>query len=361
MSIVSPKSPRPVAPDGAGRSRVSTSRWSWTHSLALVAVPILAAEVYTLSRWLAAGPHQITRYRNEHSVTWYAAHTLEALTAVAALVVLAIVVRDCRRQRRFLTFDVMFCIAGATMFWADSACNFFQPTFLVSSDFVNLNNPCGYMPLVVNPDCGGAPDPTLWLWLVETFGILGAAMVVGRQLQRISARRGGLSTFRLVGYALFAGIILDLLLEPAMIALGLWTYPAPSFMSIPLGRDLRYPLIETFCGGLWFGSLIAIRAVRDDRGRALVERGVDHLPRRRRKAMSMLALYGFFQLSIWCVASIPIWFYGPYEPAWHKNIPADIVNGICNVPGSTKPGTSGSPYGLCPGSPGYRIPIRNLS
>jgi hypothetical protein len=325
-----------------------------------VAEPILVAESWTLGSWLADGPHQITSFRNTHSTTSYAAHTLEALTALAAIAVLVIVVRDCRRQRRLLTFDVMFCLAGATMFWADSACNFFQPTFLFSSDFVNLNNPCGHMPLVVNPDCGGAPDPTLWLWLVETFGILGAAMLVGRLLQRISSRRGGLSTRRLIAYALASGIVLDLLLEPAMIALGLWTYPAPKFMSLPLGGDLRYPIVETFAGGLWFGSLIAIRAVKDDRGRALVERGLDHLPARRRRAVSMLALYGFFQLSIWCLASIPLWFYGPYEPAWH-NTPASIVNGICNVPGSTAPGTSGSPYGLCPGSPGYRIPIRSLS
>jgi hypothetical protein len=335
-----------------------TTRWSWTHTLALIGVPIAAAEAYTLSSWLAAGPHQITRYRNTHATAWYAAHTLEALTAVAAIAVLAIVVRDARRRRRVFTFDVMFCLAGATMFWADSACNFFQPTFLVSSDFVNLNNPCGHMPLVVNPDCGGAPDPTLWLWMVETFGILGAAMVVTGLLRRHAARRGGLSTARTVFYALGAGIVLDLLLEPVMVALGLWTYPAPTFMSLPLGRDLRYPLIETFCGGLWFGLLIAVRAVRDDRGRTLVERGVDHLSARRRRAVSMLALYAYFQLAIWLVASMPLWFIGPYEPQWKPNIPPDIVNGICNVPGSTTPGTSGSRYGLCPGSPGYRIPIR---
>jgi hypothetical protein len=72
----------------------------------------------------------------------------------------------------------------------------------------------------------------------------------------------------------------------------------------------------------------------------------------------MLALYAYFQLAIWLVASMPLWFIGPYEPQWKPNIPPDIVNGICNVPGSTTPGTSGSRYGLCPGSPGYRIPIR---
>jgi hypothetical protein len=347
------------ATDAPSTSRAR--RWSLTHTLALLGVPILVAEAYTLITWLAAGPHQITRYRTTHSTAWYVAHSLEALTGVAALVVLAIVIRDARRARRVLTFDVMFCLAGATMFWADSACNFFQPTFLVSSDFVNLNNPCGHMPFVVNPDCGGSPDPTLWLWTVETFGILGAAMVVTGLLRRVAARNPRISNARLVGYALLSGILLDLLLEPVMVALGLWTYPAPTFMSLSLGRDLHYPVIETFCGGLWFGSLIAVRAVRDDRGRTLVERGVDHLSVRRRRAVSLLALYAFFQLSIWCVASMPLWFVGPYEPQWTPNIPADIVNGICNVPGSTAPGTSGSVYGPCPGSPGYRIPIRGTS
>jgi hypothetical protein len=65
----------------------------------------------------------------------------------------------------------------------------------------------------------------------------------------------------------------------------------------------------------------------------------------------MLAMYSVFQLGGGGVANLPM-LSGPYSPKWEK-MPAYVVNGVCDAPGFR-----GTRYGPCPGSPGYRMPMR---
>lgn len=340
-----------TAPGSTPVGRGTTGR-SPAVVLAVLGVPILALDVWSVAAWLADGPIQVTRFRDHHDPSWYAAIVLQALVVLVSVAVAATVARECVRRRTVLTFDVMFCLAGATMFWADFASNFFQPTFITSSQLVNVTNVCGHIPLVVNPDCGRAPDPLLFLLPLETFGILGVAMVVSTLIRRARARRPHLPTRRWVLVGLASGLVLDLLLEPVFISLHLWDYPAPDWMSLHLGDGFRLSLVEWLAGGLWFGALITLRAVRDRDGLALTERGLDGYPPSARKGIALLATYAFFQLAIWLVASVPLWFVGPYEPPWPA-LPAHVVNDVCN-----SPGVHGTRYGPCPGSPGYRAPVR---
>src|SRR5438874_6380622 len=99
-------------------------RWSWPHYLAVAAVPVLCLQVWTVTAWLANGPRQVTEFRDRTSASWYAAHAVEAAILVVAVAVIVHLVRDVRRQGRLLTFDVMFCLCGATLWWADEALNF---------------------------------------------------------------------------------------------------------------------------------------------------------------------------------------------------------------------------------------------
>jgi hypothetical protein len=66
-------------------------------------------------------------------------------------------------------------------------------------------------------------------------------------------------------------------------------------------------------------------------------------------------LYGALQL----ITIVPgNWFViatGPYEEPWPK-LPRDLVGNICDAPGIT-----GTAYGPCPGSPGFRMPGRTTS
>jgi hypothetical protein len=183
--------------------------------------------------------------------------------------------------------------------------------------------------------------------------VLGGAMVMGALVRWIRKHWPNTRTVTLVAIVLLAGVKLDLLLELPAVALGLWTYVSPAHMSIPLGGGFRYSLTELFAGGVFFGGLAAVRIFKDDKGQAFVERGMEHLHPRTRKAVTMLALYGVCQVAVWFVASVPTMLYGPYERGW-PNLPKYVVNNICDAPG-----IHGTRYGPCPGASGYQMPGRH--
>lgn len=347
MSVIQP-APR--------SSRASSSpRWSWAHFLALIALPLLVWETWTVAAWLADGPRQITEFRDSDDVSWYAARAMEALAILISIAVLAYLVRGCRRERRLFTFDVMFCLASGSAVWLDMTANFFVPTFLPSSNWVNVNSMCGNMPLVVNPECGTIPHPILFLLLLYVFGILGVAILFQLGLNRARARWHRFSQSRMmVGVvAVFAAsFALDLAFEPLSIALHLWTYPAPEWMSLGLGHGFRFPVLEFVAAGLWFGMLAALWIFKDDRGRTLSERGLERHTPRNQRAIAMLAVYAYCQVAMLAAGVVPLWFFAPYEPAWPK-YPAHILNNFCDAPG-----VSGTRYGPCPGTPGWRMPVR---
>ncbi len=333
-------------------SAPSKPRWSWPHYLALAAIPILIWNGWTVVAWLLDNPHQVTEFRTPGSANWIAAHVLEALFGVMGVAVLVYVIRGCIRARE-ITFDALFCLAAATLSWADLGVNFFQPTYLASSNFVNLNNMCGHMPLVVNPDCGRAPDPILINWLLGTFGFLAIAIGAERLIVRVRNRWPAVSTLRLIFFLLGVGLLIDLILEPVSIALGLWTYASPSALSLGLGNGYRYAFPEAIAAPLVFALPAAIRIFRDDRGLTFVERGTHHLSPGKRRVVTFLALYTALQFICWIPGSVPIMMYGPYETPWPK-LPAHLVNDVCDAPG-----IAGTRYGACPGAPDYRMPGRH--
>lgn len=330
-------------------------RWSGAQYLALIGVPILAIQAWTLTAWLADGPSQVTESRDTSSVSWYAAHAFEALAALVAIVVIRHLYRDCKRQGRFLTFDVMFCMAGATLWWADESLNFWTPNFLPSSNFVNLTNPCGHIPFVVNPDCGAVPDAILFFFLVETFAVLGAAIVAEKGLRRLQARRPDLSRAQIVLIILGVGLTIDVIWESASVALGLWSYTL--WPAIHLGSGLRFAFVEALGGALWFAAFIMLRYFKDDRGRTYVERGLDNYSPGVRRGVTLLALYALAQMIMWVGGNFPQALASFYQKQWPEDMPAHIHNNICEIPGGADDSRTG--YGPCPGSPGFRMPGRD--
>ena len=337
----------PVAPP------VSLRRWGIPHLLALLALPIGCLELWTVGAWLASGPAQSTQYRDHGSVGWYAAHVCEIGAALVAIPVLVHLYRDCKRSGRFLTFDMMFCLACSTLWWADSAVNFFAPGFLVSSNFLNLNGPLGHLPFKVNPALS-SPDCIPFFFLVETFGVLGAALLVSKLLTSLRARRPGISRGGQALVILAVGFGIEAVWEPISLALGLWTYELP--LSLHIGTlGGRYPLSELVAGGLWFSLFIMVREFRNDRGQSVVERGLDRHSPGMRAAISLAAFYTLAQTIMWIPGNLPQALSTFYAPSWH-DVPGNMVNGICDVPGADAPPTR---YGPCPGSPGFRMPIRH--
>ena len=338
----------PTRIGGVDRSR----RWSWGQYLALASVPFIVLIGWTLGAWFIDGPTQITEYRDRGSASWYAAHALEAAVVLVSLLVIVHLVRDCRRQRCLLTFDVMFCLCGLSLFWADALTNAIVPMWLPSSNFVNLNYALGHMPFVVNPDAGRMPDPILFTIPLLTFCLLGMAIVFGRVVEWMRSRWPRLSSTQLVALVILIGMTIDILIEVGVaLPLGLWSWASPAALTIHVGKSGRIPALEIIAVGIYFGLMMSIRIFKDDRGRSLPERGLDHYPPRMRKGLTLLALFGAFNILIVTFGNLPT-ILSPYVSV-PPHLPAHLVNGVCDAPGF-----EGSRYGSCPGSPDFRMPGR---
>jgi hypothetical protein len=198
---------------------------------------------------------------------------------------------------------------------------------------------------VVNRDCGATVDPIPFNFLLESFGILALAITIGWVVQRLRTRYPAMTTARLVLVVLAISLVFEVLLDGSAVALGLWDY-APFGPTIHLGPGLQLPLIEVGAALCSWALLVAVRLVKDGRGRTVVERGVDRHSPKVARAISLLALYAIFILVAWVPGGIPDIVGSSHEGPWPKT-PSYLVNNMCNAPGIT-----GTRYGPCPGGPG---------
>lgn len=331
-----------------GQRGVPGSRrvWGPAHYLALGAIPLLVYQVWTWVSWLGSGPYQVTAERSYGSFSWYAAHAIEIVLALAVGGLVAMLVRQCWAQRR-LTFDAMLFIGLVlTVFW-DTVVNFVEPLWFYSTNWVNVNNWWGYAPFVINPAAGHGPNPLLVLVLLYALGTL-EAMTICKVMHSAEGRWPGISRARLITVAFVSASLIGMALSLTMILPHLWGGPGAPF-SI-LGGEYRYSLLEFLYIGAWSTTLACLRFFVNDRGERVTERGLADLRPRSRTAIVLLATIAACNLSV-IVWSVPIMFMG-INTAQYPDYPPSLSNIICDTPGR-----HGTDYGPCPGSPGFRIPV----
>ena len=324
--------------------------WRWQHHLSIVGCLFLVWGAWTVTAWLLAGPHSITEYRDPDSEAFAIAKVYEVAIVAVSIAVTFHVIRGVLRERRF-TFDAQLCVAGALAFWIDPFYNFFVPSVAYSSNFVNVGSWCSYAPLVVNKNCGANPEP-VFIGLSYCFGFLACAMLGCSVLRFLERRAPRMSMTKRLAICGTVGMIFDIPFDVLPPRLNLWNEFSPDALYL-WGPEHRYPLWMVPAAVIFFGAPVAARYFRDDRGRTVFERGLDHLGARRRAALSFLALVSFMQVVVaTAVFSLaPMGVYATDSPDY----PRHIVNGQCDV-GSNH----GSPYGPCPGTPAFNAPIRHL-
>ena len=338
------------APELAESSAVRRG-WRPVQYLALAGVALVVLQLWTWASWLAAGPHQVTRWRDPGDPSWYAARVYEVLMVVCALGVGAHVLRGCRRERRF-TLDAMMVIGGAsTLFW-DPMVNWLQPNFMYSCQWLNLNTWVANVPGIPNPDAGAMPQP-VFIMLIYPFGLVLFAMGLTRLMAWMQSHWPRLSTFQLVALTCLAAGAVCIALEGPMFLLHLWALPgAPARLAL-FDDSHRFAYAEYLTTTLVFGLLGVLRYFRDDRGHSLVERNLDHLPPRRRTATSVFATVAYMNgtLILLILCQVPT---GMHAAPYPRDYPAHLVNGLCNAGPFQH-----TRYGPCPGSPGFRISLHD--
>lgn len=343
----------PVVDKVAGTPRRRAEVWSWQHYLAVVGAVFLAWQSWTLVAWLQKGPRASTAFRDESAGAWTAARAYEAVAVLMAVTVLAYVVRRCRRERR-LVFDAMLCIGGASAFWLDPVANFFQPVYVISSNWTNVGSWCSQVPFIVNDDCGRVPEPIVFMGLLYLTGFVVTGAAMGVVIRWARRRMPNLTTPRLIMGICALSVVVDLLVEYPAIYLHLWNYPSNSNAIALFGHNVKYPFVLAVGAIIGWGSVAVLRNFTNDRGETVIERGMERFSPRRRTIVSVLCVVAYMNLMVLTV-DLVLALGGPYSSEW-RGLPAYVVNGACDTADGV---ASDTRYGPCPGSPGYRFPGRS--
>jgi hypothetical protein len=327
---------RPEAPVRAGRP------WTVARALAIFGAINLAYMAVTLARWLADGPAPVDVYRDTHTASFWVAQGYLVVAVIVSVLLLVRVVRQCRRQRR-LTLDAQLLIGGAAALFWDPFGNFFQPAFMYSSNWLNLNTWVGHAPLVVNPVGSAMPQP-VFIMLVYPFGLLAFSMFTTWTMRTAARLRPNWSGARLIAVCAIAGTLGGTVLEAPMFLLHLWSLPgSPSLFSL-FDNTHRYSIVEILTTGMVFAGWGAVRYFRDDQGKAFTERGQGQLA-------ATLAMIGWC-CSMLILLQVFVNFFAFHTAAYPEHFPPHLVNDMCDV-GATQH----TRYGPCPGSPGFKMPV----
>lgn len=322
--------------------------------LAFIGALVVGYALWTWGSWLADGPEQITASRDTDSISWPIARAYEAIMAVAVVWLCVRLFRQCRRERR-IVFDVVMVVAGFfTLFW-DPMVNWMQPNFMYSSNWLNLNTWVDNAPGVVNPTANLMPQP-VFIMFIYPFGLLIFAMIVNHGMRALRRRRPKTSNLALIAFGFGYGWILAFALEAPAFLTNLWGLPgAPATLSF-FGNDQRFAWPEYLTTAIVFTTFASVRYFQNDKGQTIGERGLEGLGAGMRLTVSTLATIAMFSMSMWALLLIQIpggFHSSPYPPGY----PAHQINGLCDIPGG-KSGTEPTAYGPCPGSPGFRMPVK---
>jgi Spirocyclase AveC-like len=183
--------------------------------------------------------------------------------------------------------------------------------------------------------------------------LLGVAMVLAWLLRKARDRWPELTKAQMWGI-ISAGALAFFIGEPLfLIPMEVWTYPGTP-ISVRLGGEAaRYPFFPELLVASAFLALPAgLRYFKDDRGRTIVERGLEQHGPKVRKLIILLSLYVLAHINLIVVATMPLWPLSFHQQEW-ATLPPSMNVGVCDQPGIAE----NTVYGPCPGSPGFRMPI----
>lgn len=319
---------------------------------AVLGAVFLAVQFYALSTWILSGNATPTPDGPTPIPGWMTvlARVLEvgSLSAWAACFY-AFVIRPWRRQGR-LSADGLFALVFCLIWWQDPMLNYFQTWFTYNTAFVNFGAWTQHMPGWLSPQGHKLAEPILfgppaYLWV-----IFGGVVICGRFMRWVKARRPSTGVVGLIGASLAFFVLFDALVEGTFMRLGLYSYPgSPKPFTLFSGTYYQFPVHEKLSWAVTWAAWACLRYFRDDKGRTIVERGVDRLKLqgRRQTLARFLALSGACNL-IWLVLyNAPMAAFGLYASPW----PDSVLNRSYLTDTFCGPGAEYA----CPG-PGLPVP-----
>jgi hypothetical protein len=190
-------------------------------------------------------------------------------------------IRPWRRERR-ITLDGMLFASMGLMFFQDPLLNYFNTWCTYNTWLFNRGSWTSHIPGWVSPEEPGrqVAEPLLTNVPGYAYGVLLITIVGCAVMRKIKARWPGISNLRLIAVTYAIAFVFDFVMEGlVLLPIGRYTYPG-AIRSVSINADTYYqwPVYEGLMWGAVQAALCCLRYFTDDRGRTVVERGLDHVP-----------------------------------------------------------------------------------
>jgi hypothetical protein len=314
---------------------VESRRFRPVVAWATLGLVFLTIEIVALTGWFTSGdfkrtppgPTPVPSYIEVGS------HVMEAIGVVALPIFLYyFLIRPWRRERH-ITTDGLFCLAFFTVFWQDSLPNYFQPWLTYNAVLFNRGAWDPHILGWLSPNGNLMAEPLIWVLPVYVYCCFGIVLISCWLTRKVRARWPQLGTAGLLALWFCAFFVVDLIVEPPWLAVGLYAYPgAIEWLTLFHGHYYQFPIYEAVMVGLWWTVMTSLRYFKNDKDETIAERGIDRVrvTGRAKTVVRFLALVGAVnigQLSY----NIPAALFGLYASPWPKDITdrSYLTNGLC--------------------------------
>jgi len=318
---------------------------------------LLVLQVYVWIRWIT-GPYfqRVPSGPSDPPMYMKAFLTMNGALMCVALPIAIwwFIIRPWRRERR-ITLDGMLLASMGLMFFQDPLLNYFNTWCTYNTWLFNRGSWSPYIPGWVSPDSPGhqVPEPLLINAPGYAAGVLVITIFGCWVMRKIKARWPNISNLRLILVTYAFTFVLDFVMEAGfMLPFGLYTYPG-SIRSVSAfaGTYHQWPIYEGLMWGGVQAAMCSLRYFTDDRGRTVVERGLEQTQDGlvKQQVTRFLAIFAGISACFFVLYNVPAQWVGMHADPW----PADHLKrsyfngGTCGA-GSDQP---------CP-DPALPIPTR---
>jgi hypothetical protein len=305
---------------------------------AAVGGAVLLLQLYVWIRWIT-GPYftRVPAGPSDPPTYMKALLTTNAVVMCVGLpfVIWWFIIRPWVRERR-ITLDGILFVSCALFFFQDPLLNYFNTWCTYNTWLWNRGSWSSHIPGWVSPESPGRQVAEPLLINATGYGMVLVLAIAGCWfMRRIKARWPGISNVGLILLTYAAAFVADFVMEAGfMLPFGLYTYPG-SIRSVTVfaGTYHQWPIYE---GLMWGGVMTALTCLRyftDDRGRTVVERGLDQVRGgfAKQQLVRFLAIFAAVSGCFFFFYNIPAQWIGMHSDPW----PADHLKrsyfngGIC--------------------------------
>jgi hypothetical protein len=326
---------RPEDAAATVHSRPRVVWWAW------LGLAFAIVEAISLIGWFTSG-HATPTVAIAADVPTHvkvSAIIIQTISVLTCIAIVARVVRECRRQRA-LTFAGVLTIAGTSLWWQDALMNYLRPQAGYNSYYVNLGSLNSDVPGWVSAGGHLLPEGLL-LEFPCYISMFGFAMFGAAAMRKARNRWPTISVAGLiaVGFGTLAlfNVVFELAINIPSHSYG-WCSTI-SWLTVFDNEVYRYPIYEGVLSAFVFAPGGILLYFLDDRGRSVVEHGIERVKggSLKRNAIRILAVVGVLNLCF-LGYNIPInWI--AYQTDRHYTLPSYLSNGMCGpTVGDQSPG-----------------------